>query len=230
AVDPIRERNVKRTILFDFNGVIVNDEPQHCQALLDTLRDQGITIGPDTYYRQYLGLDDRSSFRKALLEGGEQEPDEQRLAGLVDQKSARYRSAVGDAVTFVPGAREFIVLAVEMGCSLGLVSGALRKEIEPVLGDAGLAAAFECIVAAEDVSAGKPDPAGYRNALHLLASQPEHAMIVEDSLPGLAASRRAGVRCTMLTTSHPAGSFPGADAVWENFLGRTPADLPWCDG
>jgi len=50
-------------ILFDFNGVIVDDEPQHCEALIATLAEDGFALDRDTYYREYLGFDDRECFR-----------------------------------------------------------------------------------------------------------------------------------------------------------------------
>ena len=52
-------------------------------------------------------------------------------------------------------------------------------------------------------------------------------VVIEDSLPGLAAARGAGLRCAMLTTSHPEDSLAAGDAVWPDFVGRTPDELPW---
>ncbi|MBP2647592.1 MAG: haloacid dehalogenase, partial [Gemmatimonadetes bacterium] len=53
-------------ILFDFNGVLINDEPLHCEALIHTLAAFGIDLDRDTYYREYLGFDDRECFRYAF--------------------------------------------------------------------------------------------------------------------------------------------------------------------
>jgi beta-phosphoglucomutase-like phosphatase (HAD superfamily) len=52
-------------------------------------------------------------------------------------------------------------------------------------------------------------------------------VVIEDSLPGLTAARAAGLRCAMLTTSHPEDAFGEADIVWRDFVGHDPADLPW---
>ena len=60
----------------------------------------------------------------------------------------------------MPGAEDFIESAALDGFQLAIVSGALRREIELVLDLAGLRPHFSEIVAAEDVSACKPDPAG----------------------------------------------------------------------
>ena len=50
-------------ILFDFNGVIIDDEAQHCEALVATLAEYGYTLDREAYYREYLGFDDRECFR-----------------------------------------------------------------------------------------------------------------------------------------------------------------------
>ena len=107
------------------------------------------------------------------------------------------------------------------------MSGALRREIELVLDLAGLRPHFSEIVAAEDVSACKPDPEGYNMARSALAVAQRRCMVIEDSLPGLAAARAAGLRCVMLTTSHGEDACTDADLVWPDFSGHDPSELPW---
>ena len=58
-----------KAILFDFNGVLINDEPLHCEALIHTLAEFGIDLDRDTYYREYLGFDDRECFRYSFTRG-----------------------------------------------------------------------------------------------------------------------------------------------------------------
>lgn len=219
-----------RSLLFDFNGVVVNDEPQHCEALLATLEERDIHVDVAAYYREYLGFDDRECFRHAFAQSGQRLLTADDLSRLIDRKNALYETAIRRNLQLVPGVREFVVAAGRDRYRLAIVSGALRREIEWVLSETGLSEHFACIIAAEDVAACKPDPAGFRRALAILAAEPEAAMILEDSLPGLAAARAAGVPCTMLTTSYPRTALEGADAVWENFTGRIPADLPWANG
>ena len=102
----------------------------------------------------------------------------------------------------VPGAADFIENAALDGFQLAIVSGALRSEIELVLELAGLRPHFAEIIAAEDVAACKPDPQGYERAREALELAPNRCVVIEDSIPGLAAARAAGLRCAMLSTSH----------------------------
>ena len=213
-------------ILFDFNGVIIDDEPQHCDALIATLGEYGHALDRDTYYRDYLGFDDRECFRFTFERMG-RPVDEPALAEAIARKNAHYERAVRASMRLVPGAEEFIEAAAFDGLQLAIVSGALRREIELVLDLAGLRPHFAEIVAAEDVSACKPDPQGYNRARAALALAPNRCVVIEDSLPGLAAARAAGLRCAMLATSHGEQDCTAADAVWQNFTGHAPGDLPW---
>jgi sugar-phosphatase len=127
----------------------------------------------------------------------------------------------------VPGAAEFVENAALDGFQLAIVSGALRSEIELVLGLAGLRPHFAGIVAAEDVAACKPDPMGYNRGREMLDLVARRCVVIEDSLPGLSAARAAGLRCAMLATSHPEKACTDADLVWRDFVGHDPTDLPW---
>jgi beta-phosphoglucomutase len=213
-------------ILFDFNGVIIDDESQHCDALIATLSEYGYTLDRDTYYREYLGFDDRECFRFTFERMG-QPRDESSLREAIARKHAAYERAIRGSMRLVPGAAEFVENAALDGFQLAIVSGALRSEIDLVLDLAGLRPHFAEIVAAEDVSVCKPDPRGYNRAREMLEIVPRRCVVVEDSLPGLNAARAAGLRCAMLATSHPEDVCGDADLVWRDFVGHDPAELPW---
>jgi len=213
-------------ILFDFNGVIIDDESQHCDALIATLAEYGYSLDRDAYYREYLGFDDRECFRFTFERMGSA-PDDAALIEAVARKHAAYAQAVQSSIRLVPGAAEFVENAALDGFQLAIVSGALRSEIAMLLELTGLGPHFAAIVAAEDVEACKPDPRGYNRARELLELSPKRCVVVEDSLPGLQAARSAGLRCAMLATSYPEHACGEADLVWRDFVGHDAAQLPW---
>jgi beta-phosphoglucomutase len=213
-------------ILFDFNGVIVDDESQHCDALIATLAEYGYALDRPTYYREYLGFDDRECFRFTFDRMG-RPLTESVLSEAVARKHAAYERAIRDSMRLVPGAADFIENAALDGFQLAIVSGALRSEIELVLDLMGLRAHFAEIVAAEDVGVCKPDPQGYNRAREMLDLTARRCVVIEDSLPGLTAAHAAGLRCAMLATSHPEDACADADTVWRDFVGHDAAELPW---
>jgi HAD superfamily hydrolase (TIGR01509 family) len=215
-----------RAILFDFNGVVVNDEPQHCEALIATLSTYGYTLDREGYYRDYLGFDDRECFRFTFQRMG-REASTALIHEAIERKALLYERAIRASLQLVPGAAEFIRSAAGEGYRLAIVSGALRREIDLVLKEADLRQHFEFLVAAEDVAACKPDPQGYLLARERLGMPAAACVVIEDSLPGLKAARAAGMRCAMISTSHPPEELAGADLIWTNLSGYHPRDLPW---
>ncbi len=213
-------------LLLDYNGVIVDDEPLHCDAFRAVLEEEGLPITRDAYYAEYLGLDDRACFRKALRGDGRPFPPGE-VAHLVERKGRRYRALAARGLPLVPGVGAFVREAARRA-RVAVVSGAARGEIEPGLARAGLAGVVAAVVTSEDVATSKPDPAGLRLALRRLGGQaagPWRVAVAEDSLPGLAAARALGAGCLMLATAHPAAALAGADLVWATFEGHRPDEL-----
>ena len=111
---------------------------------------------------------------------------------------------------------------------LGVVSGALRDEVEGALDQMGLADSFKCLVTAEDVEMGKPDPAGYRQGLALLNStpplpgrllHPHEVLAIEDSPTGLEAASQSGFSTLAVAQVYTAERLDRADRVVESLEG-----------
>ncbi|MFN2317477.1 MAG: HAD family hydrolase [Gemmatimonadales bacterium] len=216
------------SLLLDFNGVIINDEEQHREALTVTLAGYGIPLSREGYYAEYLGFDDRECFRHAFGRAG-QPADRAVVAEAIAAKGRAYQALISERMDLVPGSVAFIEAAFRDGIPMAIVSAARREEIEFVLKTAGVLDLVEVIVAAEDVTTCKPSPEGYLYGLDLLRADPARALAVEDSIPGMQAAHAAGLSVVMLATSHPAAALrqAGAEVVWDHFEGRTPKDLPW---
>jgi beta-phosphoglucomutase-like phosphatase (HAD superfamily) len=46
-----------RAVIFDFNGIIVDDEPIHFKLFQKVLGEEAITLTEEVYYERYLGFD-----------------------------------------------------------------------------------------------------------------------------------------------------------------------------
>jgi sugar-phosphatase len=58
------------------------------------------------------------------------------------------------------------------------------------------------MVTAEDVSAGKPDPSGYRLAAQRLGVEISHCLVFEDATVGILAAEAAGADLLIVTAAH----------------------------
>ena len=211
-----------QAIVFDFDGVIADDEPLHLAAFQRTLAAEGLTLSAEAYYARYLGFDDHDAIVEAFREAGRPLLPE-RVDALMAAKATHFLGLVRDGVRIFPGVPEF-VRAAAARVPLAIASGALRREIELILAHAGLTAAFAAIVSAEDVEEGKPSPEGFRCALDRLRDRvadlaPEHCLVIEDSRPGVEAARRAGMRCLAVTNSYSAEELADADLVVQSLAG-----------
>lgn len=217
-----------RAILFDFNGVLVDDEPIHCELLRRALGEEGLELTEAEYYEKYLGLDDRTAFTRALEEAGE-EVTPHRLFRLVARKSTYYQIQVRDrGFPVAKGAVDLVRTAHGAGLMLGVVSGALRDEVEGALDQMTVRECFKCLVTADDVQAGKPDPEGYRLGLTQLNStpplpdrllHPHEVLAIEDSPTGLEAAARSGFSTLAISNSYTAERLGKADHLVETLEG-----------
>jgi HAD superfamily hydrolase (TIGR01509 family) len=206
-----------RAVLFDFNGVIIDDEHLHHRAFSSVLAEQDVVLQEKEYFERYLGLDDRKCFTTVLEDRGCARRSAAGIEHLVQRKARIYLDLLGDGIPLFAGVQE---LARELSAHLPLavVSGALRNEIELVLERTGLAGCFSVIISANDVQASKPDPQGYLTAYEQLKGGrpdliPGQCLVIEDAPAGILAAHSAGMVCLAVANSRPAEQLSKADAV-----------------
>jgi beta-phosphoglucomutase-like phosphatase (HAD superfamily) len=204
-----------RALIFDFDGVIADDEPLHLRAFQQTLAGEGITLSEADYYARYLGFDDHDAIVEALREWGRPVVDE-KVDALMAAKAVHFLALVRDGTRIFPGVPAFVRDA-SLRVPLAIASGALRREIELILAQAGMSPAFTAIVSAEDVDEGKPNPAGFLLAADRLRERvptltPSDCLVFEDSHAGIQGAKRAGMKVVAVANSYPAAALE-ADLV-----------------
>ncbi|HWE40168.1 MAG TPA: HAD family phosphatase [Isosphaeraceae bacterium] len=218
-----------RAVIFDFNGVLVDDEHLHFELFRAVLAREGVELGERKYHEHFLGFDDRGCFEAALVGAG-QHAGRGRVEDLIGRKAALYAERAREGLRIFPGAAE-AVAALGARWPLAICSGALRAEIELVLELMGVGPYVAAVVAAEDSERCKPDPEGYLLALDALRSgvgedlEAGHCLVVEDSLAGVRAGKLAGMWVVAVAHTYPAAELrdAGADAVLDDLDGLGPA-------
>ena len=187
-----------RAVLFDFNGTLSQDEPILCEIFMELFAEQGRPLSQQEYFDELAGLSDPEIVRTWLG------PDHPAVDEVIEERIRRYQLAVADGST-VPEEIRAAVRYAAARVPVGIVSGAARAEIEPVLAGAGISDAVTAIVPAEDVERGKPYPDGYARACELLRVDASETVAVEDTEAGVASAKDAGLRCiAVLGTLSPA--------------------------
>jgi len=202
--------------LFDYNGVLADDEAVHLAAFRDALQPLGVEVAEAAYWERYIGFDDVGAFRAILRDAGKN-PSDGEIKGLVEAKRPLYRARAQARLPTFAGASEIVQRRARSG-PVGIVSGALRDEIELGLEVLQVRKLVQAIISAEDTRAGKPDPEGYRLGIaeleRTLGRDSKRALVIEDSLAGVEAAKAAGLPCVAVTHSYSEQELARAGADW----------------
>ena len=216
-----------RAILFDFDGVVVNSEPLHYRALAEVLGREQIELTEDEYYADLIGCDDRGAIRQVFA-ARNRKLESKTLLRLLAQKSEQMLEMIYRLKpAALPGVEEF-VRGLWRNYPLAICSGALREEIEALLEGIALRDCFQTIIAAEDVTVGKPDPQGYMLAMRELARRsrrelrPADCLVIEDAPAVITRVRPEGFKVLGVATTYFADRLNEADWVVKSL---TPAEV-----
>jgi putative hydrolase of the HAD superfamily len=181
-----------RAIVFDFDGLTVDTETAWYQAFSSVLAERGVHL-PLARFLQVVGTDDgplHDFFREALGQDCD-------VKAIEDAAAERYREIMMDPRPR-EGVLDYLEDAAEMGLKVGMASSSGASWVGSYLDRLGIGGCFHAVVTREQVQRVKPAPDLYVRALELLQVEPHEALAFEDSLNGLLAARRAGLRCVVV--------------------------------
>jgi len=204
-------------VIFDFDGVLVNSEPLHFQAFREVLAEEHLELSEDEYYNELIGFDDKGAFRH-FYEKRKLALAPKTFLSLMARKSGVMMELIHRRqFSALPGVEQF-VRSLWRKRGLAICSGALREEIEAMLEGISLRDCFPVIVAAEDVTVGKPDPQGYLMSIKLLGEKmhrhlkPADCLIVEDAPTVIRSVTAVGCPTLAVATSYSIERL--SDANW----------------
>src|SRR5262245_21046684 len=127
-----------RALIFDFNGVLADDDPIHMEAFRQVAIEEGLSFTDEEYLDKYLPLNDWDCFKMLFRERARPLPP-QKLDELIRRKSVYYFQAISQKSVLFSAASK-AVLAAAGYCQLAIASGARRDEILHILKRGGLEA------------------------------------------------------------------------------------------
>lgn len=197
-----------KAILFDFNGVIIDDEKLQMQAYQEVFQPYDVPLSEAQYF-QALGMDDRTFVRSAFANASRELTDDL-LETIQKDKTEIHRRLLTDDLPLFHGVKT-LLQALARDFTLGLVSMANREEIGYIFERARLTPLFSIVVSAEDVNVCKPAPDCYLKGLEKLNEflqqagqqqlQAGECLAIEDSPPGIASAHAAGMHTLGVTNT-----------------------------
>ncbi|MFE6890606.1 HAD-IA family hydrolase [Streptomyces sp. NPDC057694] len=133
----------------------------------------------------------------------------ERVAGAVARiEELEVEDVPNGGTQLLPGVRDLLASLPEGRWAV--VTSATRRLAAARLAAVGITPPL--IVAADDITRGKPDPEPFLLAAQKLGADPARCVVFEDAPAGLAAGRAGGMTTVALTTTHAVGEL-SADVV-----------------
>jgi len=208
-----------RAVIFDFDGVLVDSERLHYEALARALKEKCMDLTWEEFKVGCIGVPDWDAVKWALKRNGVD--DDEQTSEVLQRKTEIYDAWLKDRLPAVDGMAD-VVKALAQKFVLAIASGSFRYQIEAVLLREGILDLFPIIVGHEDCEKGKPDPTPFLMAMERLNEfvspplRPHECLVIEDSPAGIQAARKAGMRCVALRTYYEDEALKDADIIVDN--------------
>jgi len=209
----------RRAVLWDMDGVLVDDGEQHYRSWLETLTEEGIAFDRQKF-QQTFGMNNRRTLEFLL---GYTLPPEW-VQEISERKEARFRELIRGQVQLAPGARTWLERLREAGCLQAVASSAPQANLDALIEELQIGEFFQEVVSGANLP-GKPDPQIFWETARRLDILPACCVVVEDSLAGVEAAKRAGMRCLAVTTTNPRVALGQADVIVDDLRDLTLADF-----
>jgi HAD superfamily hydrolase (TIGR01509 family) len=180
-------------VIFDFDGTILDSETAEFESHKRLFEDCGTTLTEDEWCHGIGILQPETHWFDRLCQRTEHPPDFQRFQHLTRQY---FREHVPDEP--MPGVSALLGALVSAGVPRAVASGAPSSWVVRGLEGLGLGTSFDAIVTSDQVPRGKPAPDVYLEAARRMGIDAARCVAVEDSGPGLASARAAGMRTVVI--------------------------------
>ena len=214
-------RKKLKAVLFDMDGVLVNNTQAHVKAFEIFCERYGVEDWQHKLQTAFgMGNDD---IMRLILP--EEIIREKGMKALGEEKEAIYREVYAPEIRPVRGLVELLEELRRRGIRCAVGSSGCRENVDFVLSNCGITDYFSCIVSGDRVTRCKPDPEIYLLAAEGLHLPSAECLVFEDARVGITAARRAGAgRIVALATTlprHTLATQTEADVVIDDFASIT---------
>lgn len=179
-----------KAVIFDMDGVLIDSQPYHFKADIDTMAEYGV-IKDQKFYEAFAGTltSDRMRILKDLfkLDIPVEEMVKKR-EDMILEIMAR------EDIKPVSGIPEFLKSIKNRGLKTAVASSSGYDLIGLILSRLGISEYFDSITSGNDVKRGKPDPDVFLLAAERIGVNPRDCFVVEDSENGVKAAKSAGMK------------------------------------
>lgn len=179
-----------KAVIFDMDGVLVDSQPYHFKADIDTMAEYGV-IKDQKFYESFAGTLTADRMRTLKEMFGLDVPVEE----MTIKRENMILDIMGkEDIKPVSGIPEFLRSIEEKGLTTAVASSSDYKLINLILDRLKIAQYFDSVTSGSDVKRGKPSPDVFLLAAERIGIEPAECLVVEDSENGVKAAKAAGMK------------------------------------
>ncbi len=186
-------------VIFDWDQTLADSIQIVVSSFQRVLKENRIEINDD-YIEKLLGIGTRNTFKK-VFQVKKISFNEEMLDNFVKEKIKLNEKWIGN-VTLFDGTIELLDFLKDR-VKLGLATSNNTKVINKALSKKKIKQYFDVIITADDVINPKPDPEIFLKCAMKLKTQPKKCIVVEDSIFGVRAAKKANMKCIAI----PSGAY-----------------------
>ena len=216
---PMEKFNI--AIIFDMDGVIVDNHAFHMKAWMQFFNDHGLPLSEQEYKQQINGRPLAEIIPQYF--GKHFTPAMSRQLG--EEKEAAYRELYKDHIVPTPGLVDFLEILEEKNIPKAIATSAPPANVDFTLQSTGLKRYFSIITDDSMITQGKPNPEVYLTSADQLHTPPHRCIVFEDAILGVQAGKNAGMKVVGVATTHPREELENTDYIIDNFEGLSLEEL-----
>lgn len=180
-----------RTVLWDMDGTLADTEELHFHAWHEAMAGEGI----EYTYADFLADFGRNN-GEILSRIFAVEPGHPRVHAVAARKEELVHELLpAHEMSLMPGVAELLELFEARGVRQVVSSSGTMANISSFAVRLGIADRFMALMSGYRLPRGKPHPALFLNSAAAVGAGPHECLVIEDSLVGVEAARRAGMAC-----------------------------------
>jgi beta-phosphoglucomutase len=207
-------------LIFDMDGVIVDNHEYHYLAWQKLAAKRGVEI-TEEYYRLNMNGRTIDDLVKLVFQL-DVSKEEARAIGM--EKEEIYREVYREHRKPTKGLISFLKLAQDLEIPMIVGTSAPFQNVEFTLDGLDLRQYFLGVVDDSMVVNGKPNPEVYLKCAEAIDRKPENCVVFEDAILGIQAGKSAGAKVIGLATSHKREEI-SADLIIDDFQDFTMQDV-----
>ncbi len=195
-----------RLVIFDLNGLIIDDEKFKLQAFNQALKTFRIKISQKFWINRCVGATEFNNFQK-ILEFNKIATDTTQINDLIHKQHIIYQKLIKSQVRALvrQGALEMIsFIKTKTNKKLALATSTNKLGYRLILGKRGLDILnkFNFVICGDDIVKSKPDPEIYLRTAQHFAIKSDSCLVFEDAAAGVAAAKNAGMICVAVPSEY----------------------------